>query len=147
MMSDEAATNGAAEPSEPKRDLTKAEVRCEMEILAKDVCRHSSKRARVHRRGRQRQVEGIVAEYRNLKRVSLAYARQLGLTPVARKSFKFGVDDSNPLLSAKRPYLRCLSTRRNSSRVGGFIRLCGPGFADRRKRRFRALQRRARSAV
>ena len=29
----------------------------------------------------------IVAEYRNLKRVSLAYARELGLTPVARKQF------------------------------------------------------------
>ena len=30
----------------------------------------------------------IVAEYRNLKRVSLAYARELGLTPAARKQFK-----------------------------------------------------------
>jgi phage terminase small subunit len=31
---------------------------------------------------------GIIAEYRNLKRVSLAYARELGLTPVVRKQFK-----------------------------------------------------------
>jgi len=46
------------------------------------------------------------------------------------------------------PHLRCLSTRRNSSRVGlhSVVRAL-PGFADRRKCRFRALQRRARSAV
>jgi hypothetical protein len=50
------------------------------------VCRHSSEWARVHRRARQRQVEGIVSEYRNLKRVSLAHAREQDFTPVAPNS-------------------------------------------------------------
>jgi hypothetical protein len=35
---------------------------------------------------------GIISEYRNLKRVSPAYARELGLTPVARKAFKLSFE-------------------------------------------------------
>ena len=34
---------------------------------------------------------------RNLKRVSLAYARELGLTPVARKAFKLSYDRESDL--------------------------------------------------
>jgi phage terminase small subunit len=144
-MSDEAATEGASQPGEQKRDLTKAEVRqrqlanithggyvkapaglrqrdgrvrralahlrklapwlkpsdlpmarshCEMEILAKDMFADIRANGRVctDEQGNVRS-RGIVSEYRNLKRVSLAYARELGLTPAARKQFKFCLDD------------------------------------------------------
>jgi phage terminase small subunit len=143
-MIDEAMTEDASQPSAPKRDLTKAEVRqrqvanithggfvkapaclrqrdgrvrralahlrklapwlkpsdlpaarsyCEMEILAKDMFADIRANGRVYtdEQGNIRS-RGIIAGYRNLKRVSLAYARELGLTPVARKQFKLSFE-------------------------------------------------------
>jgi len=59
-----------------------------MEILTKDMFADIRANGRVYtdEQGNIRS-RSIVAEYRNLKRVSLAYARELGLTPVARKQF------------------------------------------------------------
>ncbi len=69
-------------------DLPTARSYCEMEILTKDMFADIRANGRVYtdEQGNIRS-RSIVAEYRNLKRVSLAYARELGLTPVARKQF------------------------------------------------------------
>ena len=74
-------------------DLPAARSYCEMEILAKDMFAEIRANGRVYtdEQGNIRS-RVIIAEYRNLKRVSLAYARELGLTPVARKAFKFSFE-------------------------------------------------------
>ena len=70
-------------------DLPVARSYCEIEILTKDIFADIRAKGAVFtdEEGNVRS-RGIVAEYRNLKRVSLAFARDLGLTPVARKQFK-----------------------------------------------------------
>lgn len=71
-------------------DLPVARSFCEIEIMAKDMSADIRANGRVYtdEQGNIRS-RGILAEYRNMKRVSLAFARDLGLTPVARKQFKF----------------------------------------------------------
>jgi phage terminase small subunit len=70
-------------------DLPAARSYCEIEIMCKDMF------ADIRANGSMcssyegdPKARSVIAEYRNLKRVSLAYARELGLTPVARKQFK-----------------------------------------------------------
>jgi phage terminase small subunit len=74
-------------------DLPVARSFCEIEIMAKDMFADIRANGRVYtdEQGNVRS-RGIVAEYRNMKRVSLAFARDLGLTPVARKQFKLSFE-------------------------------------------------------
>lgn len=69
-----------------------------MEILAKDIFAdiRAHGAACTDKEGNLRS-RGIVAEYRNLKRVSLAYARELSLTTVARKAFKLSYERESDL--------------------------------------------------
>ena len=64
---------------------------CEIEVMAKDIFADIRAKGAVFtdEEGNIRS-RSIVSEYRNMKRVSLAFARDLGLTPVARKQFQLG---------------------------------------------------------
>ena len=79
-------------------DLPAARSYCEMEILAKDIFADIRAHGAVYtdEEGNLRS-RRIVAEYRNLKRVALAYARELGLTPIARKAFKLSYERESDL--------------------------------------------------
>ena len=72
-------------------DLPVARSYCEIEVMAKDIFADIRAKGAVFtdEEGNIRS-RSIVSEYRNMKRVSLAFARDLGLTPVARKQFQLG---------------------------------------------------------